>query len=60
MVVVLTTFEAEDFIYGALRAGASGFLLKDTSPEQLVDAVRSVMGGDRMLSPAITLRLIEA
>lgn len=60
VVVVLTTFEAEEFVYGALRSGAAGFLLKDTSPEQLIDAVRAVLGGDRMLSPAITLRLIEA
>lgn len=59
-VVVLTTFEADEFVYGALRSGAAGFLLKDTSPEELVAAVRSVLGGDRMLSPAITRRLVEA
>ena len=60
VVVVLTTFEADEFVYDALRSGAAGFLLKDTSPEQLVDAVRSVLTGDRMLSPSITRRLIEA
>lgn len=59
-VVVLTTFDADDLVYAALRAGASGFLLKDTSPEELVAAVRAVLAGDRMLSPRITRRLIEA
>lgn len=60
VVVVLTTFDADEYVYEALRAGASGFLLKDTSPEDLVDAVRTAMAGAAMLSPAITRRLIES
>ena len=58
-VVVLTTFEADELVLRALRAGASGFLLKDTPPEQIVDAVRRVAAGDPMLSPEITRRLID-
>lgn len=60
VVVVLTTFDADEFVYAALRDGASGFLLKDTSPEHLVAGVRAVMAGDRILSAGITRRLIEA
>jgi DNA-binding NarL/FixJ family response regulator len=56
---VLTTFEADELVLRALRAGASGFLLKDTPPEQIVDAVRRIAAGDPMLSPEITRRLID-
>lgn len=58
-VIVLTTFDADDYVFGALRAGASGFLLKDVSPETLVDAIRSVAAGEASLSPSIARRLIE-
>ena len=58
-VLVLTTFDFERNVFEALRAGASGFLLKDTEPDKLVDAVRTVAGGDALLAPAITRRLIE-
>ena len=58
-VVVLTTFDADELVLRALRAGASGFLLKDTPPDQIVDAVRRVAAGDPMLSPDITRRLID-
>jgi RNA polymerase sigma factor (sigma-70 family) len=58
-VVILTTFDLDEYIYGALRAGASGFLLKDVGPEQLVDAIRTVAGGDSLLAPSVTTRLIE-
>jgi DNA-binding NarL/FixJ family response regulator len=57
-VIVLTTFEADDYVLGALRAGASGFLVKDTPPAEIVRAVRTVAAGEPMLSPAITRRLI--
>ncbi|WP_153394584.1 response regulator [Ornithinicoccus halotolerans] len=60
VVVVLTTFDADEYVYDALRAGAAGFLLKDTSPEDLIEAVRMAMTGAAMLSPGITRRLIEA
>lgn len=59
-VLILTTFDLDDYLYGALRAGASGFLLKDVPPEQLVEAIRIVANGDGLLSPAVTTRLIEA
>lgn len=59
-VLILTTFDLDDYVYGALRAGASGFLLKDVPPEQLVEAIRTVANGDGLLSPAVTTRLIEA
>jgi DNA-binding NarL/FixJ family response regulator len=59
-VLVLTTFELDEYIYAALRAGASGFLLKDTEPQQLVDAIRTVDIGDAILSPTVTRRLIES
>jgi DNA-binding NarL/FixJ family response regulator len=58
-VVILTTFERDDFIVPALRAGASGFLLKNAPPEQLVDAIRTVAGGEALLAPSVTRRLIE-
>lgn len=57
-IIVLTTFDPDEYIYQALRAGASGFLLKDTPPEELVAAVRAVAGGGALLSPSITRRLI--
>ena len=57
-VIVLTTFEADDYVMRALRAGASGFLLKDTPPAEIVRAVRGVAAGEPMLSPAVTRRLI--
>src|SRR5438034_9485174 len=57
-VVVLTTFGADEYVYGALGAGASGFLLKDGPAEELVEAVRVVARGDSLMSPAITRRVI--
>ncbi|MFF5288857.1 response regulator [Paractinoplanes globisporus] len=59
-VLMLTTFDLDDYIYAALRAGASGFLLKDSEPEELIRAVRVVAGGDALLAPSITRRLIES
>lgn len=59
-IIVLTTFDADTHVYQSLRAGASGFLLKDTPPERLIQAVRDVMSGETLLSPAVTKRLIEA
>lgn len=58
-VIVLTTFDADDYVVRALAAGASGFLLKDTPPGDIVEAIRKVSSGDPMLSPAVTRRLIE-
>jgi DNA-binding NarL/FixJ family response regulator len=58
-VLVLTTFGLEEYVYEALRAGASGFLLKDVPPEQLIDAVHVVARGDALLDPAITRSVIE-
>ena len=58
-VLVLTTFDIDDYVFEALQAGASGFLLKDATPEALVDAVRSVAAGDALLAPGVTRRLIE-
>jgi DNA-binding NarL/FixJ family response regulator len=58
-VLMLTTFDADHYVYDALRAGASGFLLKDSSPEELVAAVRIVASGEALLAPRITQRLIE-
>src|SRR5215207_3903589 len=57
-VLVLTTFDLDDYVYAALRAGASGFLLKDAGPRELLHAVRVVAGGDALLAPAVTKRLI--
>jgi DNA-binding NarL/FixJ family response regulator len=56
---VLTTLDADEYVYEAMKAGASGFLLKDVRPEQFADAVRVVASGDALLAPAITRRLIE-
>jgi DNA-binding NarL/FixJ family response regulator len=58
-VIMLTTFDMDEYVYDALRAGASGFLLKDVPPEQLVDGIRAVVSGDALLSPVVTRRLIE-
>jgi DNA-binding NarL/FixJ family response regulator len=58
-VVILTTFDLDEYVYGALRAGASGFLLKDAAPEEVLSAVRVVAGGDALLAPSVTRRLIE-
>ncbi|MFG2785869.1 response regulator [Streptomyces prunicolor] len=58
-VIILTTYDLDHYVYAALTAGASGFLLKDVSPEHLVAAVRLVQSGDALLAPAITRRLIE-
>ncbi|HEY3263981.1 MAG TPA: response regulator transcription factor [Actinomycetota bacterium] len=58
-VVILTTFGLDEYVFEAIRAGASGFLVKDTEPEELVHAVRVVAAGDALLSPTVTRRLIE-
>jgi DNA-binding NarL/FixJ family response regulator len=58
-ILILTTFDLDEYVYEALRAGASGFVLKDDPPEQLLAAVRTVAGGDALLSPAITKRVIK-
>ena len=58
-VLMLTTFDLDEYVYEALRAGASGFMLKDTPPEQLVEAIHVVARGDALLSPTITRRVIE-
>ena len=58
-VVVLTTYDVDEFVFSALRAGASGFLLKDIRPAELADAVRVVAGGDALLSPSVTRRLLD-
>jgi DNA-binding NarL/FixJ family response regulator len=58
-VLILTTFDLDEYVYEALRAGASGFVLKDDPPEQLIAAVRTVATGDALLSPAITKRVIK-
>jgi DNA-binding NarL/FixJ family response regulator len=58
-VLILTTFDLDEYVYEALRAGASGFVLKDDPPEQLIAAIRIVAGGDALLSPAITKRVIK-
>jgi DNA-binding NarL/FixJ family response regulator/class 3 adenylate cyclase len=58
-VVMLTTFDMDEYVYEALRAGASGFLLKDAPPEQLVDGIRAVCSGDALLAPSVTRRVIE-
>ncbi len=59
-VIMLTTFDSDDYVYEALRAGAVGFLLKDTPPRDLAEAVRVVAAGNAMLSPTVTRRLISA
>jgi DNA-binding NarL/FixJ family response regulator len=59
-VLILTTFDLDEYVYSALRAGASGFLLKDTTPEKLLDAIRVVASDEALLAPTVTRRLIEA
>jgi DNA-binding NarL/FixJ family response regulator len=59
-VLVLTTFDLDEYVYEALRAGASGFLLKDTPPERLLPAIRAVADGDMLFAPTVTRRLVEA
>lgn len=59
-VLVVTTFDLDEYVYDALEAGAGGFLLKDARPAELIEAVRSVAGGDALIAPAVTRRLIEA
>jgi DNA-binding NarL/FixJ family response regulator len=58
-VLVLTTFDLDDYVYEAIRAGASGFLLKTMPPHQLVEGIRAVMSGDALLAPQITRRLLD-
>jgi DNA-binding NarL/FixJ family response regulator len=58
-VIILTTFDLDEYVYAALRAGASGFLLKDAPPAQLLDAIRVVAAGDAVVAPRITRRLLE-
>jgi DNA-binding NarL/FixJ family response regulator len=58
-ILILTTFQHDEYVWGALRAGASGFLLKRASPERLLDAIRTVAAGEAMLDPAVTRDLIE-
>ncbi|MEZ5246395.1 MAG: response regulator transcription factor [Acidimicrobiales bacterium] len=58
-VLILTTFDLDEYVYGALRAGAAGFLLKDTPPEKLIEAVRVVAAGEALLAPSVTRRLVE-
>src|SRR6204780_3249200 len=58
-VLILTTFDLDDYVYRALRAGASGFLLKDTAPEEMLAAIRILAAGDALLAPSITRRLIR-
>jgi RNA polymerase sigma factor (sigma-70 family) len=58
-VIILTTFEQDDYIFGALRAGASGFLLKRTRPEDLISAIHTVAAGDSLLSPSVTRKVID-
>ena len=59
MGLVLTTFDLDEYVFGALRAGAAGFLLKDAPRERLVEAIRVVHAGDALLSPSVTRRLVE-
>ena len=58
-ILILTTFDLDEYIYEALRAGASGFVLKDDPPEQLIAAIRTVAAGDALLSPSVTKRVID-
>jgi DNA-binding NarL/FixJ family response regulator len=58
-ILILTTFEHDDYVFGALRAGASGFLLKRTRPEELIAAVHTVAAGDSLLSPSVTRRVVD-
>ncbi|MGA4840085.1 response regulator [Streptomyces sp. G45] len=59
-ILVLTTFDLDEYVYGALRAGAAGFLLKDSGPERLLAAVAAVGSGDALFAPSVTRRLVEA
>lgn len=59
-VLILTTFDLDEYVYAALHAGASGFLLKDTPPADLLSAIRVVAGGEALLAPTVTCRLIDA
>jgi DNA-binding NarL/FixJ family response regulator len=58
-ILILTTFDLDEYVYEALRSGASGFVLKDDPPEQLLSAIRTVAGGNALLSPGVTRRVIE-
>jgi DNA-binding NarL/FixJ family response regulator len=58
-IVILTTFDSDEYVYEALRAGASGFLLKDVQPGQLIDAIRVVARGEALLAPTVTRRLLD-
>ena len=58
-VLVLTTYDLDEYVYAALKAGASGFLLKDTPPEQVADGIRAVTSGEALIAPTVTCRLIE-
>jgi DNA-binding NarL/FixJ family response regulator len=58
-VIVLTTFDLDEYVFAAIRAGASGFLLKDARPDDLLDAIRTVIGGDAVVAPSATRRLLE-
>ncbi len=58
-VVIVTTFDMDEYVYGALRAGASGFLLKDAGPSLLIEAIRAAASGDALVSPSITVRLLQ-
>ena len=58
-IVILTTYDLDEYVYAAIRAGASGFLLKDVQPAQLVEAIRVVAAGDALLAPSVTRRLLE-
>lgn len=58
-ILVLTTFDLDEYVHAAIRAGASGFLLKDVTPTELVEAIRIVAGGDALLAPSVTRRLLE-
>ncbi|WP_027344504.1 response regulator [Hamadaea tsunoensis] len=59
-VLILTTFDLDEYVYAALRAGASGFLLKDARPDELLAGIRAVAGGDAIIAPALTRRLLDA
>ncbi|MFF4414667.1 response regulator [Streptosporangium sp. NPDC001559] len=58
-VVIVTTFDLDEYVYGALRAGATGFLLKDSGPTLLIEAIRAAAAGDALVSPSVTVRLLE-
>jgi DNA-binding NarL/FixJ family response regulator len=58
-IIILTTYDLDEYVYAAIRAGASGFLLKDVEPSQLVDAIRVVAAGDALLAPSVTRRLLD-